>query len=84
MSAYKILSIAQFLFILLCGISVLDFGISWSQLGLDEEEEPFILGFNELLFEEAEGHFWGTIQFWGYCMIIVSILQLLKALSVDN
>ena len=53
-------------------------------LGVDEEEEPFILGFNELLFEEAEGHFWGTIQFWGYCMIIVSILQLLKALSVDN
>jgi hypothetical protein len=27
MSAYQSLSIAQFLFILLCGISVLDFGV---------------------------------------------------------
>jgi hypothetical protein len=85
MAAYQSLSIGQFLFILLCGISVLDFGISWSQLSFDEEEEePFILGFNELLFDEAEGYFWGTIQFWGYCMIIVAILQLLKALSVES
>ena len=39
MSAYKTLSIAQFLFILLCGISVLDFGIGWSQIDFDDEEE---------------------------------------------
>ena len=83
MSAYKTLSIAQFLFILLCGISVLDFGIGWSQI---DEEEPSDLGFNELIFgdEGSDDKFWGVIQFWGYCMIIVAILQLLKALSVDN
>ena len=85
MSAYKTLSIGQFLFILLCGISVLDFGIGWSQIDFDDEgEEPFELGFNKLFFDEAEGYFWGLFQFWGYCMIIVAILQLLKALSIDS
>ena len=85
MSAYKTLSIAQFLFIFLSGISVLDFGIGWSQIDFDGDgEEPFELGFNKLFFEDADGQFWGVIQFWGYCMIIVAILQLLKALSVDR
>ena len=55
MSAYKTLSIGQFLFILLCGISVLDFGIGWSQIDFDDEgEEPFELGFNKLFFDEAD------------------------------
>ena len=44
-----------------------------------------LTGFNELLEIEAfDGSFWGLFQFWGYCMIIVAILQLLKALSVEN
>jgi len=78
MAAYQSLSIGQFLFILLCGISVLDFGI-----GISDEDDA--LGFNELLGIEAfDGSFWGTFQFWGYCMIIVAILQLLKALSVES
>ena len=34
--------------------------------------------------QEPDNKFWGVIQFWGYCMIIVAILQLLKALSVEN
>ena len=81
MSAYKTLSIAQFFFILLCGISVLDFGVNLSQT---DDEDANGLGFNELVFDGAEGAFWGMFQFWGYCMIIVAILQLLKALSVDS
>jgi len=81
MSAYQSLSIVQFVFILFCGISVLDFGIGMSQIN---DEDANGLGLNELIFEDAESDYWGTIQFWGYCMIIVAILQLMKAFSVDN
>ena len=81
MSAYRSLSIVQFFFILFCGISVLDFGVSLSQM---DEDDANGLGFNELFFDNAGGSFWGTFQFWGYCMIIVAILQLLKALTVEN
>jgi len=81
MSAYQSLSIVQFFFILICGISVLDFGVGLSQIN---EEDADGLGFNELVEDLLDGDFWGIIQFWGYCMIIVAILQLLKALSVDN
>jgi len=79
MSAYQSLSIAQFLFILLCGISVLDYGVL-----IGDEEDG--LGFNELIFGDLDfdNKFWGLLQFWGYCMIIVAILQLMKAFSVDN
>ena len=81
MSAYQSLSIVQFFFILICGISVLDFGVGLSQMN---EEDADGLGFNELVEDLLDGDFWGSIQFWGYCMIIVAILQLLKALSVQN
>jgi len=81
MSAYQSLSIVQFVFILFCGISVLDFGIGMSQIN---DEDANGLGLNELIFEDAESDYWGTAQFWGYCMIIVAILQLMKAFSVDN
>jgi len=81
MSAYQSLSIVQFVFILFCGISVLDFGIGMSQIN---DEDANGLGLNELIFEDAESDYWGAIQFWGYCMIIVAILQLMKAFSVDN
>ena len=87
MSVYKTLSIVQFFFILLCGISVLDFGVELNQdisaNGQDPEGSTG-LGFNELIFGDNNADFWGAIQFWGYCMIIVAILQLLKALSVDS
>ena len=81
MAAYQSLSIGQFFFILFCGFSVLDFGVGLSQIN---EEDAHGLGFNELFFDDAEGPFWGTIQFWGYCMIIVAILQLLKAITVRS
>ena len=75
MSPYQTLSIIQFFFILICGISVLDFGVELNDNGL---------GFNDLVEDLLDGAFWGLFQFWGYCMIIVAILQLLKALSVEN
>jgi len=94
MSIYQSLSIVQFFFILLCGISVLDFGVGMSQIN---EEDPNELGFNNFLFSltcdeddddpedyDCENIYWGGFQFWGYCMIIVAILQLLKALSVES
>ena len=86
MSAYRSLSIAQFFFIFFCGISVLDFGVQFGLSERDEDDASYVasLGFNELLFDDANGSFWGLFQFWGYCMIIVAILQLLKALSVEN
>ena len=81
MAAYQSLSIGQFFFILFCGFSVLDFGVGWSQMG---DEDANSLGFNELVFDDAGGPFWGMFQFWGYCMIIVAILQLLKAITVRS
>ena len=97
---YQSLSIVQFLFILLCGISVLDYGIWYDDAQKSasdsDGDKASGLGFNELIFGDDAytgffvGHqvpdnkFWGVIQFWGYCMIIVAILQLLKALSVEN
>ena len=92
MSAYQSLSIVQFFFILICGISVLDYGVDV----FDESGEDG-LGFNHNLFKltcdeddedpedfDCENIYWNFMQFWGYCMIIVAILQLLKALSVEN
>ena len=82
MSAYQSLSIVQFLFILFCGISVLDFGVGFST-AFDEDEGG--LGFNELIFgDDGGGKYWGVIQFWGYCMILVAIIQLLKALTAED
>ena len=75
MSDYQTLSRLQFFFILICGISVLDFGVAMSQM----DEDDGGLGFNEIAFGDADSDFWGVIQFWGYCMIIVAILQWKKA-----
>ena len=92
MSTYQSLSIIQFFFILICGISVLDFGID-----MNDEPEENGLGFNDFLFGltcdehdedpeayDCENSYWNFLQFWGYCMMIVAILQLLKALSVES
>lgn len=97
MSAYQSLSIAQFLFILLCGISVLDFGVDLVDDDNMSEEDETGLGFNQNLFKltcaeddddsddfSCENKYWGVIQFWGYCMIIVAILQLMKAFYAEN
>jgi hypothetical protein len=95
---YRTLSIAQFVFIFVCGLSVLDWGVELSQ-GFDSDEENDDengFGFNNLIFgltcdesdSDSDGYacenaYWDVIQLWGYCMIIVAILQLLKALTVE-
>jgi len=97
MPSYQSLSIVQFLFILLCGISVLDFGVDLNDDDNSDLEDATGLGFNQNLFKltcaeddedsddfSCENKYWGVIQFWGYCMIIVAILQLMKAFSVEN
>ena len=81
---YRPLSIAQFFLILICGISVLDFGVDFST-AFDDDEDEGGLGFNELIFgDDGGGKYWGVIQFWGYCMILVAIIQLLKALTAED
>ena len=81
MKPYSVLSIAQFFFIFICGFSVLDYGVMLSELGEDDNTG---LGFNDLLFGDSESGFWNSFAFWGYCMMIVAILQLVKAFTVDD
>ena len=95
---YRTLSIAQFVFIFVCGLSVLDWAVGLSQsFDSDEDDDDnYGFGFNELIFSltcdesdanpedyVCENAYWDVIQLWGYCMIIVAILQLLKALTVE-
>ena len=91
MNIYQSLSSVQFLFIVVCGISILDFGVGIFT-------DPFVIfdsiGFNKIVFTltcaesanpdvpDCQNKYWNVWQFWGYCMIIVAILQLLKALMV--
>ena len=85
MTAYQRLSLIQFFFILICGISVLDYGVD----AYDENEENG-LGFNEKLFEYTcpddgcENDYWGLLQFWGYCIIIVGLAHFVKVLTVKD
>ncbi|MCE7735640.1 MAG: hypothetical protein GPJ54_12225 [Candidatus Heimdallarchaeota archaeon] len=76
MSSYKTLSILQSLVIFLCGLSVFDFG--YGVANLDDG-----IGFNKFLFDNSDSDFWNGIVFWGYCIIVVGILQLVKSLSSD-
>ena len=92
MTAYQWLSLIQFFFILICGISVLDYGVD----AYDENEENG-LGFNHNLFKltcdehdedpeafDCENVYWGIIQFWGYCIILVGLAHFLKVLTVKD
>jgi len=88
---YQSLSSVQFLFIVICGISILDFGV-----GVVKDPSVIFdsIGFNKIVFTSTcaesanpdvpncQNKYWGVYQFWGYCMIIVAIFQLLKALMV--
>ena len=76
--SYKLLSFIQSIFIILCGVSVLDYGLApLSTYGSD-------FGFNEMLFKESDSEWWSVIVFWGYCFLVVGVLQLLKALSAED
>ncbi|MHA1910267.1 MAG: hypothetical protein ACTSYA_01110 [Candidatus Kariarchaeaceae archaeon] len=73
--SYKLLSFIQSIFITICGVSVLDWGLAF-------ETEDF--GFNEMLFDNSDSVWWSIYVFWGYCFIVVGILQFLKALSAED
>ena len=91
MNIYQSLSSVQFFFILICGISILDFGV-----GLVRNSAVIFdgIGFNKMVFTltcaesakpdvpDCQNKYWGVTQGWGYCMIVVAIFQLLKALMV--
>ena len=92
---YQVFSV-QFFFMLICGISILDSGVGLarnSSLGVSVDS----IWFNEMVFTltcaesakpdgtvvpDCQNKYWDVMQFWGYCMIVVAIFQLLKALMV--
>ena len=72
--AYKVLTVLQSIFILICGISVLDLAVDF--------------GFNNALFgaDNALGltstsGWWNIFAFWGYCFLLVGLFQLIKGLT---
>ncbi|MCG3217988.1 MAG: hypothetical protein KAR35_03225 [Candidatus Heimdallarchaeota archaeon] len=77
--SYKLLSFIQSIFILVCGISVLDYG-----LAIYDILDPKDFGFNEMLFDDSSSEWWSMIVFWGYCFLVVGVLQFLKALSAED
>ena len=85
MTPYQRLSLIQFFFILICGISVLDYGVATT-----DWDDPNELGFNEKLLEYTcpddgcENDYWGLVQFWGYCIIIVGLAHFVKVLTVKD
>ncbi len=72
----KAFSIVQGIVILLNGLSIFDYGYA---LNHDEGKD---IGFNEALFDDPS-EWWNIFSFWGYCFLIVGLMQLLKALSSD-
>lgn len=82
--SYKTLSIIQVIFILLTALSLFDTGVVVA--GGDG------ILVNELLFD-TDGliggimqdftDFWSATHLWAYCFMIVGIIQLIKALTVD-
>ncbi len=84
MVSYKVLALIQAILIIICGFSVLDLGTN-SAAGGD-------LGFNDFLFDSTSGlpsmlsfldanDFWNVFAFWGYLMMLVGVLQFIKAFS---
>ncbi|MFX1512280.1 MAG: hypothetical protein ACFFCQ_06810 [Promethearchaeota archaeon] len=92
MVSYKLLAGIQAILILICGFSVLDFGVEMARdpLGIEDEEG---LGFNKILFDQDElikdtplgaNDFWNVFTFWGYLMMLVAAIQVVKALTVSE
>jgi hypothetical protein len=91
MSSYKLLTAIQAVLIVVCAFSVTDSGVELARTA-DPDEEG--LGFNKFLFDEQEGlpdfldfladnDFWGAIQFWGYLMMLVAVLQVAKSFTTE-
>ena len=74
---YKIYSLVQSLIIFICGLSVVEYGTNFFNLTGDG-----LSLINSWIFDNG-GTFWNEIVFWGYCFIIVAIVQLLKSFTKD-
>jgi len=83
--SYGLLTAAQAGLIVLCGFSVLDYGVLLAQF----DEDGDALWFNKFFFDEEEGiikgtplednDFYGVFHFWGFLMMIVGVIQAYKA-----
>ncbi|MHA2090806.1 MAG: hypothetical protein ACW98K_08095 [Candidatus Kariarchaeaceae archaeon] len=72
----KAFSIVQGIVIILNGISIFDNGYAANG------DDPDGIGFNKALFDDPS-EWWNIFSFWGYCFLVVGLMQLLKALSSD-
>lgn len=78
---YKQLSLIQAFFMFLTAISIFDYGLTlvylWEGRGIF---------FNKLIFgiDFLPPSLWAVPQFWGYCLGIVAIIQLVKAIKFAN
>ena len=70
MAGYKVISIIQSLFILICGISVFDFND--------------YIGMNAAFFGAGASDWWNVFAFWAYCFVVVGLLQLVKGIIVQE
>jgi hypothetical protein len=71
MAGYRIISIIQSLFILICGISVFD--------AFND-----IIGINVAFFGSSGSDWWNVFAFWAYCFVVVGLLQLVKGIIVEE
>ena len=65
---------AQSVFILLCRLSLLDFGLNGGK------DDTFY--FFYWIFEDGN-NYWFEFTFWAYCLLITGILQTVKAVNND-
>ena len=89
---YKSLTIIQTIFIILLGFSILDYGVLFIQTTEDPFGDNQGLVFNYQLFYpdgiiggifEDLDELWNINAFWGYLLLVIAILQLLKAKSAN-
>lgn len=70
MAGYKVISIIQSLFILICGISIFD--------------AADFIGMNAAFFGSGVSDWWNPFAFWAYCFVVVGLLQLVKGIIVQE
>ena len=70
MAGYKVISIIQSLFILICGVSVFD--------------ATDFIGMNLAFFGSSTSDWWNIFAFWAYCFVVVGLLQLVKGIIVEE
>jgi hypothetical protein len=95
MASYQSLTVIQAILIMLCAFSVTDFGVELARIDPFATEDEEGLGLNKFLFDEGEGlpdaldfladnDFWGHLQLWGYLMMLVGAIQVVKSATVEG